>query len=295
MDFTRVSRFIIACWSFTIVLSRNMLVRRDNLFVVPRKSEGLTPHHGPNHPSRPDGPNYHHSKEKRHSFTSLTTQHAYTNLNRRSAEILAPESGGHLQLNPSSNADRHKRTGNENDVSVEQLPVAYIALYPYKPQKADELELRKGGIYMVTERCQDGWFKGTSNRTQKCGVFPGNYVTPARGTPRSPQACSVRSTDKNGDNRNVVSYTRGGKTSANLHPSNSPPELPPRSASPSHPTNTISSSWHGQQDAASLVLGRSSSAIMSSVTSQSLSLSGVPTARSNDKVRIGRGVVYPCL
>lgn len=33
---------------------------------------------------------------------------------------------------------------------------------------------------MVTERCQDGWFKGTSNRTQKCGVFPGNYVAPAK-------------------------------------------------------------------------------------------------------------------
>ena len=60
------------------------------------------------------------------------------------------------------------------------LPSAYIALYPYKPQKGDELELRKGGIYMVTERCQDGWFKGTSNRTQKSGVFPGNYVVPAR-------------------------------------------------------------------------------------------------------------------
>lgn len=40
--------------------------------------------------------------------------------------------------------------------------------------------MRKGGIYMVTERCQDGWFKGTSNRTQKCGVFPGNYVAPAK-------------------------------------------------------------------------------------------------------------------
>jgi E3 ubiquitin-protein ligase SH3RF len=60
-----------------------------------------------------------------------------------------------------------------------KLSAAYIALYPYKPQKADELELRKGGIYMVTEKCQDGWFKGTSNRTQKCGVFPGNYVAPA--------------------------------------------------------------------------------------------------------------------
>ena len=55
----------------------------------------------------------------------------------------------------------------------------YKALYPYKPQTADELELHKGGIYLVTERCQDGWFKGTLSRTTKTGVFPGNYVTPA--------------------------------------------------------------------------------------------------------------------
>lgn len=45
-----------------------------------------------------------------------------------------------------------------------QLPAAYIALYPYKPHKPDELELRKGGIYMVVERCQDGWFKGKKEK-----------------------------------------------------------------------------------------------------------------------------------
>jgi E3 ubiquitin-protein ligase SH3RF len=72
---------------------------------------------------------------------------------------------------PAQDAPHHSST---------QLPAAYIALYPYKPHKADELELKKGAIYMVTERCQDGWFKGTSSRSQKCGVFPGNYVTPAR-------------------------------------------------------------------------------------------------------------------
>ncbi|GLH05836.1 Endophilin-A [Gryllus bimaculatus] len=69
--------------------------------------------------------------------------------------------------------------GSPAAASSTHLPAAYIALYPYKPQKADELELKKGGVYLVTERCEDGWFKGTSNRTQKCGVFPGNYVTPA--------------------------------------------------------------------------------------------------------------------
>uniref|UniRef100_A0A674I2R5 SH3 domain-containing protein n=1 Tax=Terrapene triunguis TaxID=2587831 RepID=A0A674I2R5_9SAUR len=54
----------------------------------------------------------------------------------------------------------------------------YLALYAYKPQKNDELELRKGEMYRVIEKCQDGWFKGTSLRTGMSGVFPGNYVTP---------------------------------------------------------------------------------------------------------------------
>lgn len=54
----------------------------------------------------------------------------------------------------------------------------YLAMYAYKPQKADELELRKGEMYRVMEKCQDGWFKGTSLRTGGSGVFPGNYVTP---------------------------------------------------------------------------------------------------------------------
>lgn len=36
-----------------------------------------------------------------------------------------------------------------------------MALYNYKPQKDDEVELNKGGYYLVTEKCQDGWYKGT--------------------------------------------------------------------------------------------------------------------------------------
>lgn len=55
---------------------------------------------------------------------------------------------------------------------------SYLALYAYKPQKADELELRKGEMYRVMEKCQDGWFKGTAMRSGASGVFPGNYVTP---------------------------------------------------------------------------------------------------------------------
>lgn len=136
---------------------------------------------------------------------------------------------------------------------------------------------------MVTERCQDGWFKGTSNRTQKCGVFPGNYVTLARGTPRSPQSSATRSGGENGDGKSSVSFTRSGKSSnSSRQVSNLPPELPPRSVSPACGTNTISSSWHGQQDNAAIALGRSSSAIMSSVSAQSMSANNV--GKTVDKV-----------
>ncbi|XP_034376782.1 E3 ubiquitin-protein ligase SH3RF1 isoform X1 [Arvicanthis niloticus] len=57
-------------------------------------------------------------------------------------------------------------------------PSVYVAIYPYTPRKEDELELRKGEMFLVFERCQDGWYKGTSMHTSKIGVFPGNYVAP---------------------------------------------------------------------------------------------------------------------
>lgn len=53
-----------------------------------------------------------------------------------------------------------------------------MAMFPYTPRKEDELELRKGEMFLVLERCQDGWFKGTSMHTGKIGVFPGNYMSP---------------------------------------------------------------------------------------------------------------------
>ncbi|XP_075391019.1 sorbin and SH3 domain-containing protein 1 isoform X11 [Tenrec ecaudatus] len=55
---------------------------------------------------------------------------------------------------------------------------SYQALYSYVPQNADELELRDGDIVDVMEKCDDGWFVGTSRRTRQFGTFPGNYVKP---------------------------------------------------------------------------------------------------------------------
>ncbi|XP_063817626.1 sorbin and SH3 domain-containing protein 1 isoform X31 [Pseudophryne corroboree] len=53
---------------------------------------------------------------------------------------------------------------------------SYQALYSYIPQNEDELELREGDIVDVMEKCDDGWFVGTSRRTKLFGTFPGNYV-----------------------------------------------------------------------------------------------------------------------
>ncbi|XP_039593406.1 sorbin and SH3 domain-containing protein 1 isoform X2 [Polypterus senegalus] len=54
----------------------------------------------------------------------------------------------------------------------------FQAMYSYVPQNDDELELREGDIVNVMEKCDDGWFVGTSRRTRQFGTFPGNYVKP---------------------------------------------------------------------------------------------------------------------
>ncbi|XP_032725825.1 sorbin and SH3 domain-containing protein 2 isoform X5 [Lontra canadensis] len=52
----------------------------------------------------------------------------------------------------------------------------FQALYNYTPRNEDELELRESDVIDVMEKCDDGWFVGTSRRTKFFGTFPGNYV-----------------------------------------------------------------------------------------------------------------------
>uniref|UniRef100_A0A8C3SSU7 Sorbin and SH3 domain containing 1 n=1 Tax=Chelydra serpentina TaxID=8475 RepID=A0A8C3SSU7_CHESE len=66
-------------------------------------------------------------------------------------------------------------TESEKSYVVRPL-LSYQALYSYIPQNDDELELRDGDIVDVMEKCDDGWFVGTSRRTRQFGTFPGNYV-----------------------------------------------------------------------------------------------------------------------
>ncbi|KFV91492.1 E3 ubiquitin-protein ligase SH3RF1, partial [Eurypyga helias] len=94
-----------------------------------------------------------------------------------SAAIIAsassgPQPAGVIQRPASGSADQMAH------LRPQARPSVYIAIYPYTPRKEDELELRKGEMFLVFERCQDGWFKGTSMHTSKIGVFPGNYVAP---------------------------------------------------------------------------------------------------------------------
>uniref|UniRef100_A0A8C3Y9L1 Sorbin and SH3 domain containing 1 n=1 Tax=Catharus ustulatus TaxID=91951 RepID=A0A8C3Y9L1_CATUS len=63
-----------------------------------------------------------------------------------------------------------------NTLQNSGILVSYQALYSYTPQNDDELELRDGDIVDVMEKCDDGWFVGTSRRTRQFGTFPGNYV-----------------------------------------------------------------------------------------------------------------------
>ncbi|XP_014229532.1 SH3 domain-containing RING finger protein 3 isoform X3 [Trichogramma pretiosum] len=202
---------------------------------------------------------------KRHSFTGINNSHQVNPQHRHSAEILSmpddeaaaagnnsasavTENSGYEQIEPP--APRHKRSGSSDLVLSSStsmtssapaaiaaglnLPAPYIAIYPYKPQKADELELRKGGIYVVTERCQDGWFKGTSNRTQKCGVFPGNYVAPAkcqRLVCRLPGGAAAAAAS-GGASPSSTGAESKKYPKAQAPVKSPPPELPPRALSP---------------------------------------------------------------
>ncbi|KAJ8728972.1 hypothetical protein PYW07_006668 [Mythimna separata] len=75
------------------------------------------------------------------------------------------------------------------------------------------------GIYTVTERCRDGWYKGCSERSQRCGVFPGNYVAPA-----------ASSRPKHDKTSSAVAAVAGGAAASAA----GAPDAPPRARDPAH-------------------------------------------------------------
>ncbi|XP_056275325.1 vinexin isoform X4 [Pseudoliparis swirei] len=81
------------------------------------------------------------------------------------------------RFNAHANSLPQTQVPNNPDSTVVQCQ-PYKAVYNYKPQNSDELELREGDVVRVMEKCDDGWFVGTSERTRAFGTFPGNYVAP---------------------------------------------------------------------------------------------------------------------
>ncbi|KFV19730.1 E3 ubiquitin-protein ligase SH3RF1, partial [Tauraco erythrolophus] len=129
-----------------------------------------------------------------------------------SAASSGPQSAGVIQRPTSGSTDQMAH------LRPQARPSVYIAIYPYTPRKDDELELRKGEMFLVFERCQDGWFKGTSMHTSKIGVFPGNYVAPVTRTVTSASQTKVptSTTGQTGRVVTMVSPSTASGTSQKL-------------------------------------------------------------------------------
>lgn len=55
-------------------------------------------------------------------------------------------------------------------------PLRYRVVVSYPPQSEAEIELKEGDIVFVHKKREDGWYKGTLQRTGRTGLFPGSFV-----------------------------------------------------------------------------------------------------------------------
>ena len=95
----------------------------------------------------------------------------------RPKHTLGLESTKLWQLSPRALIDPPKVVSKEcTSSSSQHSETLYRAVFDFNSTQHDELSLKKGDFYLVTEQCHDGWFKGKSVKTGKSGVFPGNHV-----------------------------------------------------------------------------------------------------------------------
>lgn len=52
----------------------------------------------------------------------------------------------------------------------------FRCIVPYPPNSELELELKVGDVVYVHRKREDGWYKGTLQRTGKTGLFPASFV-----------------------------------------------------------------------------------------------------------------------
>lgn len=73
-----------------------------------------------------------------------------------------PGNGGSTKLSTSS--------------STQQIRERFRCIVPYPPNSEYELELRLNDIIYVHKKRDDGWYKGTQQRTGRTGLFPASFV-----------------------------------------------------------------------------------------------------------------------
>ena len=127
----------------------------------------------------------------------------------------------------------------------------YTAMFDYKPCKADELQLIRGRLYCVTEKCLDGWYRGSCLRTNATGVFPGNYVEIVKPNPPAPPPSQSLMYQSPASREAAFPYQGIYSTQTKTVRSSSPPPLRPKTfgwkSSELLSTTPTSSSCH-QQD-----------------------------------------------
>lgn len=65
---------------------------------------------------------------------------------------------------------------NRVEHSFLSLSIRYRVVVPYPPQSEAEIELKAGDIVFVHKKREDGWYKGTLQRTGRTGLFPSSFV-----------------------------------------------------------------------------------------------------------------------
>ena len=63
-----------------------------------------------------------------------------------------------------------------NNLVYRERVYRFRCIVPYPPNSEFELELRVGDIIYVHKKRDDGWYKGTQQRTGRTGLFPASFV-----------------------------------------------------------------------------------------------------------------------
>lgn len=66
--------------------------------------------------------------------------------------------------------------GNKTKTGVQSVTERFRCIAPYPPNSEYELELQVNDIIYVHKKRNDGWYKGTQQRTGKTGLFPASFV-----------------------------------------------------------------------------------------------------------------------